>query len=224
MEHYNNSTQSDTDKIVITKRQASMLTASMMLLCLSVFIVGYFLGKRVVVDDFSSQVTQDSLNDQIDYLLTAQALQPSEETKELAHSDKEESVEKIDSIKHEKQEEVKSSPVVKLPQKEEKKIDAPSEKSESASHYAQLIGFGTKKAATAFAARLKEHHVPVIIKTRSSVTASGKRRVWYQAITTSFDSVEALQDVVDKVQKFEHIRSKDIKIMHTQKNNKKGLQ
>ena len=82
------------------------------------------------------------------------------------------------------------------------------------SQYACLIGFGTKNAANSFVTRLKKHHVPVILKTVISKTASGKARTWYQAITPTYDSASELQEVVNKVKRLEHIRDNDIKIVH----------
>src|SRR4051812_41993289 len=63
------------DQIILTKRQVSMIMTSMLLFCLFVFIVGFFLGKRAMIDDFSSKVTKEALHDQIDFLLTTQSLQ-----------------------------------------------------------------------------------------------------------------------------------------------------
>jgi hypothetical protein len=205
------------DQIVLSRRQASMIMASMVIVSLFIFITGYFLGKRTVIHDFSSNVTQSALHDQIDYLLTTQSLQSSkddetslDDEQELQEAQsREESIQlptKIDAIKHDTS---YNSPIVQNTKKEITSDDV-----KNGSQYACLIGFGTKPAANAFVARLKKHNIPVILKTVISKTASGKTRTWFQAITPTYDSAQELQDVVNKVKRLEHIRDNDIKIVH----------
>lgn len=214
MEPHNSFMSSHKDQIVLSRRQASMIMASMVIVSLFIFITGYFLGKRTVIQDFSSNVTQSALHDQIDYLLTTQSLQSSkddeaslDDEQELQEAESREEViqlpTKIDAPKHE-------IPAIQDIKKEE----AIHDDVKSGSQYACLIGFGTKPAANAFVARLKKHHVPVILKTVISKTASGKTRTWFQAITPTYDSAQELQDVVNKVKRLEHIRDNDIKIVH----------
>lgn len=222
MERFNSSSS---DQIVLTKRQASMIMASMLLFCLFVFIIGFFLGKRTVIDDFSTKVTKEALHDQIDFLLTTQSLESSQEDGIATEA------ESIENLAIENQESImpaifsqerisqtrmtttndNSSKVyiTSLEQpaiKEFKMIEGP--------QYAQLIGFGTKKAAQTFVSRLKKHDVPVILKTMMSKTAAGKQKTWYQAITPTYNSAEELQSQIAKIKRLEHIRDKDIKIVH----------
>ena len=219
------------DQIIVTKRQASMVMASMLLFCLFVFIVGFFLGKRTHIDDFSSKVTKEALHDQIDFLLTTQSLQSSEESAGAddmiqatieAESQEPHAMVKPDVAKSliftaDRQE--KNVRPENFPVLEDKKV---SEVQVSASHavdtkkpqYAQLIGFGTKQAAQAFVTRLKKHNVPVILKTMMSKTAAGKQKTWYQAITPTYDTAQELQDQVSKIKRLEHIRGNDIKTVY----------
>jgi hypothetical protein len=221
------------DQIVITKRQASMMMASMLLFCLFVFIVGFFLGKRAAIDDFSGKVSKQALHDQIDFLLTTQSLQSSQDEAVINSSNTDFSSSSFN--------EPFDTPIITLqPEKTVASaiftqdtittpatITAPVEKQDSIiskdpivvaqaakSQYAQLIGFGTKKSAQSFVARLKKHNVPVILKTVISKTSSGKERVWYQAITPTYQSTQELQEQVAKVKRLEHIRDKDIKIVY----------
>ncbi len=221
------------DQIVMSKRQASMMMASMLLFCLFVFIVGFFLGKRSAIDDFSDKMGKQVLHDQIDFLLTTQSLQSSQQDEPTdSQTASEFSSASFDQpfdnpiINLQSQDNhtqgdhlVKVDPIIALSADEivhdnvhqiEKDVV-----SKSKLQYAQLIGFGTKKAAQGFVARLKKHNVPVILKTMMSKTASGKERVWYQAITPTYESLQELQGQVAKVKRLEHIRDTDIKIIYT---------
>jgi hypothetical protein len=220
------------DQIILTKRQASMIMASMLLFCL---FVGFFLGKRTMIDDFSSKVTKEALHDQIDFLLTTQSFESSQEGAAIIEA--EPIVEKQDAViiadKPEviapaifAQERVSQTHQViandnyfSRPQDFPVLDDRPSISNQVTSdaknpQYAQLIGFGTKQAAQAFVTRLKKHHVSVILKTMISKTAAGKQRTWYQAITPTYESTEELQAEVTKIKRLEHIRGSDIKIVY----------
>jgi hypothetical protein len=218
------------DQIILTKRHVSMIMASMLLLCLFAFIVGFFLGKRSVIDDFSSQVTHTALHDQIDFLLTTQTLQNSQENTPTQEPD---ALELTSQIAEENVENTPHFPAIEIPENfaqekllqyppvepvkttsivETKAVDIPEDQAKK--HYAQLIGFGTKKAALAFVARLKKHDVQVILKTVISKTATGKTKTWYQAITPTYNSYQELKIYIAKIQRLEHIRDKDIKIMY----------
>ena len=215
------------DQIILTKRQASMVMASMLLFCLFVFIAGYFLGKRTLIDDFSATTTKESLHDQIDLLLTTQSLQSSQEGQavsedepllveekslqdEITVADQEMVIPEIITEERESQKQIKKEETIKS--EDNVVVNSPDVKK---SQHAQLIGFGTKKAAQAFVARLKKHDIPVILKTMMSKTASGKQRTWYQAITPTYDSLKELQDQIVKIKRLEHIRDKDIRVVHT---------
>ncbi|MBP6869871.1 hypothetical protein KBC04_03250 [Candidatus Babeliales bacterium] len=221
------------DQITLTKRQVSMMMASMLLVCLFIFIVGFFLGKRVVIDDFSSQVTKEALHDQIDFLLTTQSLQSSQdEGVAMIEVEPLDSAIMSDDLELQEiitpaliiQEKTSSMPIITSEPKtlkpsaqasvEPTKEDQAQLIKKDGKQYAQLIGFGTKNAAQTFVARLKKHDVPVILKTVISKTSAGKQRTWYQAITPTYESSQELQTQVSKIKRLEHIRDKDIKIVH----------
>jgi len=212
MERFN-SFSSTNDQIVLTKRQISMIMASMLMVCLFVFIVGFFLGKRTTLDDFSSKTTQDSLHDQIDFLLTTQSL-ASQQDDDIVESLVENPVQNIEKQDQGNNTQMVVSPVL-TPATQPIMVTAPVSKSDSNKYpaYACLIGFGTKKAAQVFVDRLKKKNVTIVLKTMISKTPSGKTRTWYQAITPTYDSFEQLQAHIDKVLEFERIRPQDIKIV-----------
>ncbi len=219
------------DQIVITKRQASMIMASMLLFCLFVFIVGFFLGKRAAIDDFSGKVSKQALHDQIDFLLTTQSLQssqdePTQSTHEFSSANFNNDIIDTPIITLQPEQtatsavimQEKIAPVIIAPQVEQQAIIASpaGDQALNKPQYAQLIGFGTKKAAQAFVARLKKHNIVVILKTVISKTALGKERVWYQAITPTYQTAQELRNQVGKIKRLEHIRDADIKIVYVQ--------
>lgn len=216
------------DQIILTKRQASMFMASMLLFCLFVFILGFFLGKRTVIDDFSANVSKEALHDQIDFLLTTQSFEssqedglPGNEVDFQNNNDVHISFDAMqqDDIKAPSQEKAFHTPVASsshennLAQLAAVTLSATQIEGAKTRQYAQLIGFGTKQAAQAFVARLKKNNVPVVLKTMMSKTAAGKERTWYQAITPTYESEEELHAHVAKIKRLEHIRDKDIKII-----------
>ena len=72
-------------------------------------------------------------------------------------------------------------------------------------YYAQLIGFGTQKAAEKFVHRLQENKLPVKMKKRKSSTAKGKSLFWYQAVTEVFKDKDELERLVEKIAKKERL-------------------
>lgn len=83
---------------------------------------------------------------------------------------------------------------------------------ESEKNYkAQLIGFGTSRAAHSFADRLQNKNMPVRVHERHSKTAQGKEIIWYQVTTEPFSDRQELLAFVEKIKKAE--RLKDIRIV-----------
>lgn len=76
----------------------------------------------------------------------------------------------------------------------DKNVEGADEKGTPELFVAQLVGFGTRSAADAYADRLRERGVLVSVKERSSVTARGKERHWYQVVTEPMeeDALDAL--------------------------------
>ena len=81
-------------------------------------------------------------------------------------------------------------------------------------YYAQLIGFGTFRAAHKFVDRLKQKDMPVEVKERHSRTAQGKEIIWYQVVTEPFQQRDDLVAFVDTIKKEEKLH--DIRIVACQ--------
>lgn len=84
----------DQNGIYITKKQASIASALLVFLSIIIFIAGYFWGKKSTFDNFSQKASQDSFNDQVDYLLTMQSF-TAKHGSSLGSEDKEDSISKI---------------------------------------------------------------------------------------------------------------------------------
>jgi len=215
----------DQNGIYITKKQASVATALFVLLSLLVFIAGYFWGKQSIIDGFSQKASQESFNDQVDYLLTMQSFTAKhgplpEETEAVAES-KQEAVEKLlqdmpdaleelDTVKPEvPSKKVVVTEVTTTPQGS-KAISVSVEPSKG-KHFAALAGFAKKASAVSMINRLKNYKINLELRTKISKSGSGKSKTWYQVVTPKMDNDE-LQVVVDKVLSIEHIKRKDVKI------------
>jgi len=214
------------DHIVLSKRQVSMIMASMLLFCLFVFIAGFFLGKRIFIEKYSEKVSRDVLYDQVDFLVTKESLHaPFKKSFDTFADTLENSF--IDSNADEKNSIKETEEVTDLNITTPALLEEPVKITVSANLenditlksenkcYAQLIGFGTKKAAQAFVLRLKKYDIPVILKTIVSKTSKGKQKIWYQAVTPIYESEKALIEQIAKIKRLEHIRDIDMKIVHT---------
>ena len=221
-----NKTTSEKDYLYITRKQGTLFGAGILVICLFIFIIGYFLGKKSVMDEFAKKISKDSFVDQVEYAFATQALRQ-------ADNDQDDDEENEDVVAFDTENESVSQSAVVQNKLEEKLIplvqsensknsDVVSSKDvplESKSFcYAKLVGFGTQKAAISFAQRLKQQNINVQIKTNISKTAQGKKRIWYQAITPEYSSIAELEQDINKIVKFEHIRKQDVQIIQIPSN------
>jgi cell division protein FtsN len=84
------------------------------------------------------------------------------------------------------------------------------EKNDHTSYRAQLIGFGTQKAAQKFADRLSAQGIAVEIRTRHSKSSSGHNIAWYQVVTGPWTDRHALDTVVEQVKRQEKLHDVQI--------------
>ena len=221
-----NKTTPEKDHLYITRKQGTLFGAGILVICLFIFVIGYFLGKKSVMDEFSKKISKDSFVDQVEYAFATQALRQ-------ADNDQDEDEENEDVVAFDTENETpsQSAPAQNIMmdnKPEEKAISiVPSENSNSISTqtvpsesfcYAKLVGFGTQKAAISFAERLKQQKINVQIKTNISKTAQGKKRIWYQATTPEYSSIASLEQDINKIVKFEHIRKQDVQIIQIPSN------
>ncbi len=223
---------SDQNGIYITKKEASVSAAILIVLALLIFIGGYFHGKQSVIDGFTQKATQESFNDKVDYLLTMQSFAEKNGGSEAIDAELAKVTPVTSSVAPEA---VSSEPEVPLLLQnisdalEKDSITAPSVTQIKASkknkteqpkiekkqkHYGVLAGFSKRNGAVALVHRLKKHNIDVEIKQKTSKSASGKTtRHWFQVITKSYDSKQEVQSLVDKILSLEKIKRSDIKIV-----------
>lgn len=198
--------------VVISVRQASLFFAALILLFFITFVIGYFWGKKVVIQELNQKMGQENYVDQI--CSSIQAL--GEQTPDLNSCDVEtglssenEKVEPINPVEASSgtvsstSSEVTQEPIIKEALQMREK--------DGQRYYAPLIGFGTKKAADLFVRRMDKKGIQLIAKQRHSRTPKGKKIVWYQVVTPPYDDREKLQQLVDRIAKEETI--KDISIV-----------
>ncbi len=191
--------------LFIPTRQVSACVALAISLLCVVFMVGYFFGKKQMVDQFVVKAEQDSFADQIYASLCALYDQDSESMATMKQRDE---------IPIAIQEEAVENKDIAVIQPEEKS-DAPTQVSvvadsdmrvPSIQYYAQLIGYGTKKAADSFAQKLQKKGVPALVKIQRSQTAKGRKTTWYQVVTKPFSDRKALESLTQSIAQDEKIK------------------
>jgi hypothetical protein len=186
----NNGTQmchcSDNQGLFIPNRQLSALVALILLLAFSLFMTGYFLGKRKVVEQFTQEMQQDAVADKIYTTILS---------------------------KHENQScEAMTTDTLLVTQVAEEIVEvAPAtdifqNTQDQKKYYAQLIGFGTEKAAQVFVKKLFAKGIETELKKRMSKTAKGNTSYWYQVVTAQYTNKDDLLHLVDKLTKEENIK------------------
>jgi len=161
--------------LVIPVRQLSSLTALAISGIGVIFMGGYFLGKQHAAFEYVARIEQDSLADHMSASLCS-LYDPELLTPHVAIHDAGNASAQMLQPEH-----------------------------DASQYYAQLIGYGTQKAADAFAEKLVENNIPVSVKTRKSRTASGKERVWYQVVTDPFSDKQALEALTKRIAQAEKI-------------------
>jgi hypothetical protein len=222
----NNNPVSEPEGITISRRQASILVALFLFLALSVFIIGYFLGKKSLLDSLT-----DSFDQQIEQVdQAAEAFEDIETAPEIsAVADETFAFDREQDVAEEPaapvaapnvpvEQAISASAIKKNLSRPVEPVSVEPEDAEAPVRvYAELIGFHSKQSAVAFQTRLAKKNIQVIIKTRSSRAVKGRVRYWYQAMTPVYPSFKELEETVKKIQKLEFIKTKDINIVHIKK-------
>jgi len=209
----------DKTGIFLTSRHVSWAASSLIVFSFFIFISGYFLGKRKAVEKFYEKVKQESFADQVYYSMCSmydkaddrQHVEQdhgnlvTETDVALADVDDQnktmttESTDVSKELKMVTMESIQANNVIAVDKKDERQF------------YAELIGFGTYRAAQKFADKLIKNNVTVAVKRRKSKTARGKMIVWYQVVTEPFGDKNDLIALVDDLSARE--RLKDVRIV-----------
>jgi len=182
-----NAPENASNCLLLSMRQLSFVVAGNIILLFTTFILGYFWGQRYAVEQFVDKIDNDSFADQISsslFSLQKNNTIPEDimqsvdmTTTEQSHCSK--GVDQQDIMTHVVHNVTANTPTVSL-----------------TSYYAQLIGFGTLKAANRFVNRLQQKNIPVEVKKRISRTARGKKITWYQVVTKKYNDKSVLEKLV----------------------------
>lgn len=191
---------SSTEGFFITKRQASIFSASIIFLMLGVFISGYFWGQKKAVVEFTDKLNEDSFTDKVNYSFYSMYGNQKQDDFDTQVESKDEELKleeapvvevETQNLNNIVQENIKEEPVLQANKKQ---------------YYAELIGFGSSKSAQQFVNKLQKMGYNTFIKTRTSKTAKGKEIKWYQVLTEKFDDREKLNDMVNEIKRSENIK------------------
>ncbi len=196
---------SKNSSLCISKRHASLFMAGFLALFFFTFITGYFWGKRTAVEQLTSKIEEELLADQIHssfYNMQERTPAP------RAIIDQPEEVPPVVSEPESEVEELGAR--IEVRQEPEAGIkQALGQNTNSDLYFAQLIGFGTQLAANGFVQRVSKD-IPVEVKKRTSQTARGKTRTWYQVVTKPYSNKSELAALVKKVSNKERLNGVQI--------------
>ncbi len=200
--------KSDTSSVVLSMRQVSWVVSGFLVLSFFIFMAGYFFGQRKFFADFTGKVEQESLGDMIFASLY---------TKDSTDGTDEEGAGESAAVADEQVLSENGDVCDVMPEQDlvlaqasliESHPETINETKEASGchYYAELVGFGTERAAQLFVERLQKDGISVDIKKRTSKTARGKLIAWYQVITPAFSDSACLLDLVKKLEKKEHLK------------------
>lgn len=195
------------DRISLSTRQASWILSCFVCMCFFIFIAGYFKGKKLCTRALCTNIAQESFADKVSSSVYS--------LYDASHDSGEDSDNNVSSEA--------SQPLLSLTdstQMDNGEIPSVNNNSilleghssvEKKSYYAQLIGFGTQRAAELFVQKLHKNNIMVQVKKRTSTTARGKRVLWYQVVTDIYSNRDQLTALVQSIQKIERLH--DIRIV-----------
>lgn len=186
--------------LFLSKRQTTNIIAGVLFCGAGIFTVGYFRGKHDSIDIWSARLDQDMFADNIYMSLCTMS--------ESENAENEQEQDMIAQIEEDAQENLLMQNLPQestLAQVSDTIVSQVTLPEKSAQYYAELIGFGSKKSATAFVAKQAKKDIPLIIKERHSIGAKGKKVSWYQVVTPDYNDHQKLTAIVDRITKEEKL-------------------
>ncbi len=120
------------------------------------FLTGFFWGKKSAFEEFAEQIKNESFSDKVYASLCSIYEQPGQSTS--------------------------SSDALLVEAEAEEEQDTPPPA--GTQFVAQLIGYGTEQQAQVYLKTLEKRCISAQVVARTSISARGKKRVWYQVVTT----------------------------------------
>jgi hypothetical protein len=204
---------SSTQGLFVPNRHLSFLVAGLLFLFFGIFMTGYFWGKKNVVEQFAVQVEQDAFADQVYTSVIATATtDESFAPSAFAKADALESKQEIHTLLITDAEIIEAAPGLSINQEIVVENDTSLMAENSITrYYAQLIGFGTEKAAQAFVKKLSAKGIETEVRQRASKTVKGRTSHWYQVVTCAYANKDELVKLVDRITKEENIKDASIR-------------
>lgn len=196
------------ENLMIPRRTLHFILALALFFFFVAFMIGYFMGVKYATDEFVSQIRQETFAKQF-LINTATQQQHTQPSQEAAVT-----MPETDSAVIGTEVETAPSPAaieaVQVPTPEPA---VHSTASDPVPWYgAELIGFGSKKAAESFIQRVALYNpVKLELKERTHSAKKGRIVRWYQVVTGKYAQKEELQTILDILIKKEHLH--DIKVV-----------
>lgn len=207
------------DGVSISFRQASFALSALLLVSFLSFITGYFLGKKAGFEQFTNDIMYESLSDKMYASFCALCDQndcmPNQEVSETVSEEK--SSAPMPSVAavapaRDPNEAIAQQLIPSDPLEQQFLSKAKQPVSSGTRYCAHLVGFGTRKAAQAFAKKVKmKKGISLLVKERHSKTARGRSVPWYQVVTDTYATQDSLKQALDTVQQVAAL--KDIRIV-----------
>ena len=184
------------ETLVLSSRQSSLLVAALLFFLFFTFLCGYFLGTKHATEEFIAQINQETFADQV--LASVHSFSKKEV------GDIENSITKVD---------VENEEVAIEAHCAEHEVLEPNDSTQEIDSYyaAELIGFGTQKAAQLFIDRVAESSgITLELRTRSTVNRRGKTATWYQVVTPRYAQKHELELAICTITKTEKLHDINI--------------
>jgi hypothetical protein len=185
--------------LFVPNRQLSAIAAGLLFLFFCIFITGYFLGKKYAAEQFAQKMQVNALDDKLYMAALAQEVMPADGDASLVVNNIADNV--VQEMLVPQDAIVTLNQDIVIPDMEEQKR-----------YYAQLIGFGTEKAAEQFVKKLALNGINTEVKKRVSKTVKGRTSYWYQVVTTAYSNKDDLSRIVDKLVKDEKLKDVSIRV------------
>lgn len=185
--------------LCVTNRSVSLGIAGALLCLVSIFLVGFFIGQRSATQQFIDRAGQGVFADHI-YAAMCGLSETSDQQEDAVNA---EGGETETSEEESPVEVVSAADITETTESTSDEVEVSDGGSEC---YAQLIGFGTAKAAQDYVTRLKKKGIPVFVQKRHSRSAKGRLVTWYQVVTEKFRDEEKLQALVARLKEEEKLQ------------------
>jgi len=168
--------------LFIPNRQLSATIAFILMLFFVFFMAGYFWGKKYRAEEFLDGITNPMVSE-----VPTNTVIPHRVPEAFQDNTKEE-----------------------MPCDTNLHIRNPLDKVEDSLYYAELIGYGTEKAAHKFSEKIAHKGIETVVKKHTNRTAKGRMVNWYQVVTIPYKRHE-LESLVKKLEKEEKLNDVRLK-------------